>query len=139
MAIDGIQVAILNHKSQTLEKFGRNTSALKHYQNGPQSQMINDLHRRWFGIPEACIIAHHIALLNDEGADVNYVIAVNQHDTSAQFDIIKPKGKSLNYMFLFFEAEETEARQFVFNTLRQTLLENHPVHINVTFKTVSFY
>ena len=77
MNIKNIQVVILNHKPEAVEKFSRNASAIRYYQEDENSQLINDLYQRWFGINEACIVAHHCAALTDNDEEVNYVVAVN--------------------------------------------------------------
>ena len=73
MNINRIEVLILNHKQQAVEKFGRNSSAVRYYQEGASSDLINDLYQHWFGINEACIIAHHLATLNDEQDEVKFL------------------------------------------------------------------
>jgi len=139
MSIEMIQVAILNHSSQVVEKFGRNSSALAHYQEGEQGQLINQLHRKWFGVAQSCIVAHHIATLNDEGEDVNYVVAVNPHYMSSQHQLTRSKGKELRYLFIFFESNQEKARQYVYRALRQTVMQNHPVKVDVSYKNVNFH
>ena len=56
MNINRIKVLILNHKQQAVEKFGRNSSAVRYYQEGANSDLINDLYQHWFGINEACLL-----------------------------------------------------------------------------------
>ncbi|MDE5977233.1 MAG: hypothetical protein K2G70_02040, partial [Turicibacter sp.] len=73
MNVNRIEVLILNHKPEAVEKFQRNSLAVQYYQEGSSHDLINDLYQHWFGINEACIIAHHLATVNDEEDDVNYV------------------------------------------------------------------
>ena len=138
MSIEMIQVAILNHSSQTIEKFGRNSSALAHYQEGGQGQLINELHGKWFGIAQSCVVAHHISTLKDEGEEVDYVVAVNPHYMSLQHQLKRPKGTELRYLFIFFESNQEKARKYVYHTLRKTVMQNHPVKVEVSYKNVSF-
>jgi len=139
MSIQVIQVAILNHNSRTVKKFSRNSSALQHYQEGEQSHLIDELHRKWFTVAESCIVAHHVATINDEGEKANYVVAVNPHHASIQYELQKPKGKLLRFIFIMFEFDEEKARQYVYRHLRQTVMQNHPVNVEVSFHNVSFY
>lgn len=132
---------ILNHKPEAVEKFARNASAVRYYQEGENSALINDLYQRWFGINEACIVAHHFAALSDNGEEVNYVVAVNSFQASASYELRKGKGRRLRYVFIFFDTDEVKAREYVYLSLRNLLLQNktQPVQVDVDYHNVSFY
>ena len=98
MNINRVEVLILNHKEQAVKKFGRNSQAIRYYQEGTSSDLINDLYQHWFGINEACIVAHHLATISDEQDDVNYMVAVNHFNASTS----KKLKKEQNLFFLFF-------------------------------------
>lgn len=141
MNIKNIQVVILNHKPEAVEKFSRNASAIRYYQEDENIQLINDLYQRWFGINEACIVAHHCAALTDNGEEVNYVVAVNSFQASATYELSKIKGKRIRYVFILFNTEEVKAREYVYLNLRELLLQNktQPVQVEVDYHNVSFY
>lgn len=141
MNIKNIQVVILNHKNEAIEKFSRNASAIRYYQEGENSRLINDLYQRWFGINEACIVAHHFASLSDNGEEVNQVIAINSFQASAAYELNKVKGKRLRYVFIFFDTDESKAREHVYLSLRDLLLQNktQPVEVQVDYHNVNFY
>ena len=103
MAINRVEVLVLNHSQKAVEKFGRNRSAVRYYQEEESSELVNDLYQHWFGINEACIVAHHIATISDEDDEVNFVVAVNHLNSSASYKVKKLKGKRLRYVFIFFD------------------------------------
>ncbi len=141
MNINRIEVLILNHKQQAVEKFGRNSSAVRYYQEGASSDLINDLYQHWFGINEACIIVHHLATLNDEQDEVNYVVAINHFNTSTSYELKKLKGKRLRYVFIFFDTDEGNARAYVYQLLKPLLLQNktQPISVDIDYHNVTFY
>lgn len=141
MNIKNIQVVILNHKSEVIEKFSRNASAIRYYQEGENSGLINDLYQRWFGINEACIVAHHFAALSENGEEVNQVIAINSFQAPASYELNKGKGKRLRYVFIFFDTDESKAREYVYLSLKDLLLQNktQPVEVQVDYHNVNFY
>lgn len=138
MNINRVEVLILNHTQKAVEKFGRNSSAVRYYQEGESSELINDLYQHWFGINEACIIAHHMATINDE---VNTVIAVNHFNATTSYELKKLKGKQLRYVFIFFDREEVDARTYVYQVLKPLLLQSkiQPVSVEIDYHNVIFY
>lgn len=141
MNINRVEVLILNHTQKAVEKFGRNSSAVSYYQEGESSELINDLYQHWFGINEACIIAHHMATIHDEQDEVNTVIAVNQFNTATSYALKKIKGKRLRYVFIFFNREEVEARTYVYQVLKPLLFQSkiQPVSVEIDYHNVMFY
>lgn len=141
MNINRVEVLILNHTQKAVEKFGRNSSAVSYYQEGESSELINDLYQHWFGINEACIIAHHMATIHDEQDEVNTVIAVNQFNTATSYALKKIKGKRLRYVFIFFDREEVEARTYVYQVLKPLLFQSkiQPVSVEIDYHNVMFY
>ncbi len=141
MNINRVEVLILNHKEQAVKKFGRNSQAIRYYQEGTSSDLINDLYQHWFGINEACIVAHHLATISDEQDDVNYMVAVNHFNASTSYELKKVKGKRLRYVFVFFDQEEQEARAYAYQLLKPMLLSNktQPVSVDIDYHNVTFY
>lgn len=141
MNIKNVQVVILNHSASSIEKFARNAQAIQYYQEAESSQLINDLYQHWFGINEACIIAHHLATLSDNQDEINYIVAVNSFQSAVSYDVQKPNGKRLRFVFVFFEMEESDARHFVYFYLKDLLLTNktQPVEVEVDYHNVNFY
>lgn len=141
MNINRVEVLILNHTQKAVEKFGRNSSAVRYYQEGESSELINDLYQHWFGINEACIIAHHMATINDEHDEVNTVIAVNHFNATTSYELKKLKGKQLRYVFIFFDREEVDARTYVYQVLKPLLLQSkiQPVSVEIDYHNVIFY
>ena len=45
MNINRVEVLILNHTQKAVEKFGRNSPAVRYYQEGESSELINDLYQ----------------------------------------------------------------------------------------------
>ena len=141
MNIKTIQVVILNHKTSSIEKFARNAKAIQYYQDGESANLVNDLYHHWFGINEACIVAHHLASLSDNQEEINYVVAVNPFKAGVSYDVQKINGRRLRFVFIFFEVQESEARQYVYEYLKDLLLNNktQPVEVDVDYHTVNFY
>ena len=141
MAINRVEVLVLNHSQKAVERFGRNSSAVRYYQEEESSELVNDLYQHWFGINEACIVAHHMATISDEDDEVNFVVAVNHLNSSASYEVKKLKGKRLRYVFIFFDKEEVEARTYVYETLKPLLLQNkiQPVSVEIDYHNVIFY
>lgn len=141
MNLKTIQVAILNHTALSIKKFSRNAQAIQYYQEGESGQLIDDLYQHWFGINEACIIAHHLTSLNAEEDHVNYVVAINPLRVPVSYDIEKLNGKSLRYVFIFFEMDEMETRHYVYHYLKSLLLTNktQPIEVEVEYHNVIFY
>ena len=141
MNIKTIQVVILNHKTSSIEKFARNAKAIQYYQDGESANLVNDLYHHWFGINEACIVAHHLASLSDNQEEINYVVAVNPFKAGVSYDVQKINGRRLRFVFIFFEVQESEARQYVYEYLKDLLLNNktQPVEVDVDYHNVNFY
>ncbi|MFR6473400.1 MAG: hypothetical protein ACLUPE_13815 [Turicibacter sanguinis] len=141
MNIKTIQVVILNHKTSSIEKFARNAKAIQYYQDGESANLVNDLYHHWFGINEACIVAHHLASLSDNQEEINYVVAVNPFKAGVSYDVQKINGRRLRFVFIFFEVQESEARQYVYEYLKDLLLSNktQPVEVDVDYHNVNFY
>ena len=141
MNINRVEVLILNHTQKAVEKFSRNSSAVRYYQEGESSELINDLYQHWFGINEACIIAHHMATINDEHDEVNTVIAVNHFNATTSYELKKLKGKQLRYVFIFFDREEVDARTYVYQVLKPLLFQSkiQPVSVEIDYHNVIFY
>lgn len=141
MNIKTIQVVILNHKTPSIEKFARNAKAVQYYQDGESANLVNDLYHHWFGINEACIVAHHLASLSDEQDEINYVVAINPFKAAVSYDVQKVNGKRLRFVFIFFGVEESDARHDVYEYLKELLLSNktQPVEVNVDYHNVNFY
>lgn len=141
MNIKSIQVVILNHLASSIEKFSKNAQAVKYYQEGESSDLINDLYQHWFGINEACIIAHHLASLDNQEDEVNYIVAINPHEEAVSYDIRPSNGKRLRFVFIFFEVEESDARHYVYYYLKDLLLSNktQPIEVDVDYHTVTFF
>lgn len=136
-----IQVVILNHMTLSIEKFSRNAKAIQYYQEGETSELINDLYQHWFGINEACIIAHHLTSLNEEQEQINYVVAINPFKAATSYDVQKVSDKRLRFVFIFFEMDEIEARYYVYHYLKDLLLGNktQPIQVEVEYHNVTFY
>ena len=141
MNVDRLEVLILNHKPQAVKKFGRNSLAVRYYQEGESSELVNDLYKHWFGINEACIIAHHLATINDEQDEVNYMIAINSLNTVRSYELKKLKGKRLRYIFIFFDSDEMKARTYVYQILKPLLLQNktQPISLAIDYHNINFY
>jgi len=136
--LDSIQVLLLNHRQEVVERFSRHGGALKHYQEGFQQAYVAELSQNWFSMAQACIVAHHAAMMLDDGQEVNVLVAVNPHFQTVQREFIKPKGKTVRYLFVFFDAEEMDARNFVYQMLRPVVFENHPVGVDVQYHNIGF-
>ena len=141
MNVNRIEVLILNHKPQAIKKFGRNSLAIRYYQEGESSELVNDLYQHWFGINEACIIAHHLATINDEQDEVNYMVAINSLNTVKSYELKKLKGKRLRYIFIFFDSDEMKARTYVYQILKPLLLQNktQPISVEIDYHNINFY
>lgn len=136
--MEAIQVLIFNHRKEVVQRFSRHGAALKHYQDGLQKPYVEELSQSWFSLSEACIVAHHAAVMEDDDQKINVLVAVNPHFQTAKKEFIKPKGKTVRYLYIFFEAEEQEARAFVYQQLRPTIFENHPVRVQVMYHQIGF-
>jgi len=136
--MEAIEVLIFNHRPEVVDRFSRHGAVLKHYQDGFQQAFVAELAGNWFSVAEACIVAHHAAVMEDDGEQVNLLVAVNPHFQTVKKEYIKPKGKTVRYLFIFFNAEEIDARAFVYQSLRPTIFENHPVHVTVNYHQIGF-
>lgn len=139
MSIQAIQIVILNHSLKAVKKFERQSTALCHYQDGEYGGLVTGLQRQWLSITEACIVAHHLATLSDEGEAINSISVINPHHSSVHYELSAPKDKTLKHLFIFFESKEEKARSYAYRTLRQTVLKNHPVKVKVKYHNVNFY
>ncbi|HAX73454.1 MAG TPA: hypothetical protein DCY20_08015 [Firmicutes bacterium] len=139
MKLDEIQVVLLAHREEDVNKFGRNAAAIKYYQDA-FPEIINELYQQWFGIYEICIIIHHLSDIQDMKENVNELLAVNGDHGFAAYTLNKPKGKIMRYVFIIFNKDEQEARQAAYDILRPILLQNdNPVKVNIDFHYVTFY
>ncbi|MGL4335763.1 MAG: hypothetical protein ACRCST_02635 [Turicibacter sp.] len=140
MSLEQIQIIILNHRQADIDKFGKNVAAIKYYQEGSNSQLINDLYNNWFGIYEACIIAHHLSDIEDMKENVNVLVAVNENNGYSQYNLNKQKDKKLRYVFIFFNKDEYSARELVYQMLKPLVLgdQKKRVGVQVEYHNVTF-
>ena len=73
--------------------------------------------------------------------EINYVVAVNPFKAGVSYDVQKINGRRLRFVFIFFEVQESEARQYVYEYLKDLLLNNktQPVEVDVDYHNVNFY
>ena len=136
--MDSIQVLIFNHREETVHRFSRHGAVLKYYEEGPQKDLVAELAANWFTLAQACIVAHHVAAMEDDDQRINIIVAVNPYFQMAKRELSKAKGKNIRYLFIFFDAQEESARAFVYQKLRPVIFANHPVSVEVKFHHMGF-
>jgi len=136
--LERVLVLILNHPSDAVSRFSRHGAALSHYQQGPWRELVLKLSNEWFSVAQACIAAHHAAVMKDHGETINSLYAVNPHRHVIYQEFVKPKGKVAKFLFVIFEGEESTSRALVYQELRPFLFANHPVAVDVRYHNVGF-
>lgn len=136
--MQSIQVLILNHRREVVDRFSRHGAALVHYQRGTLKSYVEELSEKWFSVGQACIVAHHTATMVDDGEKINVIVAVNPYFQVHIREQSKPKGKHVKYLFVCFDINEQEARTFIYQMLKPLILANHPIYVDVNFRNIGF-
>ncbi len=138
MDLQEVQVVILNHKEAAIKKFSHHSEAIAFYKEKNKT-LIDDLYNHWFGIHEACIIAHHMGDIKNE-KEINDVFTLSGHHGFMAFSINKDKKKIWRVVFIVFNQNEAEAREYVYYTLRPQLFQSkhQPVNIVIDYHNVTF-
>ena len=133
-----VQVVILNHKEEAIRKFSRQSEAVSFYKD-KYTTMIDDLYNNWFGIHEACIIAHHLADMKGN-KDIHDVFALSGHHGFKAFQVSEQKKDIWRVVFIVFNQTESQAREYVYYTLRPQLFQSkhQPVSIEIDYHNVTF-
>ena len=138
MEVETVQVVILNHKEEAIHKFSRQSEAIVFYQTKYES-LINELYQHWFGIHEACIVAHHLADMKSID-DIHDVFVLSGNHGFMAYQLAKNPKKVWRIVFIVFNQSEETAREYVYYTVRPRLFESKkfPVEIEIDYHNVTF-